>query len=201
MPALNTQVPYTLGGHCGCSKDEPNCYVERRNNGLYKTQGRCGGTNCSRQFDAEWMKAAHADCSAILGCSARCQIPPICSGSCCHDFWRCVPEYAEKASVACTVRSYSAADAKCIQAACMKLKTNRTSIAAYILPKFMHMLLIFDSICLLLNACPGRVLCLTRMHLLHLCHRHVCVSCSSSPFHSASRHSVCYGVEHRSRNI
>ena len=125
--AFNTDRPYRLEGHCGCGKDNPDCYVERRRDGLYAPQGSCSGTDCSKQDDKEWMEKADFDCSTALGCSARCQIPPECSsGGCCHDFWRCVPESAEKASVECAVRSESTADAQGLQAACMELKTDRT---------------------------------------------------------------------------
>ena len=124
--SLHTERPYSLYGHCKCSKDEPDCYVERRTNGLYKSQGRCSGTNCSKQFDSDWMEAAHSDCAAMLGCSSRCQIPPECSGASGHDFWRCMPESEDKAKVKCTTaRSESAADAESLQAACMKLKADR----------------------------------------------------------------------------
>ena len=117
--SLHQERPYSLYGHCTCSKDEPGCYVDRRTSGLYKSQGQCGGTDCSKKDDKEWMEAAHSDCTKMLGCSSRCEIPPACSEDCCHDFWRCVPESQDST---CFVRSESTADAAGLQAACMKLK-------------------------------------------------------------------------------
>ena len=128
--SFNTDRLYRLEGHCKCSDDNPDCYAERRNKDLFTQQGRCSGTDCSKQHEKEWMEAAHSDCATMLGCSARCQIPPKCSGGCCHDYWRCVPESAEKASVACAVRSESTADAQGVQTACMKLKADRAEPGA-----------------------------------------------------------------------
>ena len=170
--ALNTKLSYGLSGHCyGCSKETPDCYVERRTNGLYQSQGQCSGTDCSKQDDEKWMTAAHADCSRILGCSARCQIPPKCSGGCCHDFWRCVPESDEKTSVACDVRSESAADAQGIQAACMKLKNDRTSVGATILSNLFTCCLYLHLMAFVAHLCRSMYSSWhipTRMHLPHL---------------------------------